>query len=52
MSMDYVCPGTRGSEKRVLDTPGNGVTVGCELLCGRWETKLGSLQDQLNTLNS
>lgn len=43
--MYNMCDHAYGGQKRVSDTPGNGVTDGCRQLCGCWKLNLASLED-------
>ena len=44
--MYYMCSGTEWVQKRTWESLGTGVINGCELLCGCWDPKSGSLQEQ------
>ena len=46
MSEQHLCPWCPWNPEEGVQLPRTGVTDGCELLCGCWETNPGPLQEQ------
>jgi hypothetical protein len=42
----YIIDVFRGQKRELKQSPGTGVTDGCELPCGFWELNLGFLEKQ------